>query len=100
MRQNIQSPGSLNQVPASIECTNLLTGAVSSEAILFNYQQWSGCWVGPRMWIGSQADAPQYHGNYCTDCIVTWKCDDGTVGVYQTRGSGSNSAAFWLKFDE
>jgi len=99
VREKAMNPGSSNQVPADIQCTNIATGAVSAKAIKFNYQHWTGCWYGPRMWICDEATAPSYHGNYDTECIVTWKCDDTSSGVYNANGVSSNSAAFWLKFD-
>jgi len=101
VRANWLNPGSSNQVPAAISCHHLATGASSTSAVLTNYQHWTGAWIGPRLWIGSAADAPSYHGDYCTDCVVTWKSADTTVGVYSgpsnATGGGQNVVAFWLR---
>jgi hypothetical protein len=94
----INNPGNANQPAAAIECRNLANNAVSANARFLNYQQWSGCWTGPRLWIGSAAVAPTYHGDYCNDCIVTWKCGADTAGVYKTtQQRASGTAAFWVR---
>lgn len=93
---NIQNPGMQNQIPADIVCTTK-NGNVSSNAIYVNYQGWSGCWTGPRLWVGSSA-GNYYHGNYCIDCVSTWKCSDSTNGVYSgPSNTYYTSVAFWLR---
>ena len=100
-RSLVQSPGNANQAPAAVTCRSLPGGQVSTRARWLNYQAWTGCWTGPRLWIGASAVAPNYHGDYCLDCIVTWKCDNSTSGVYSgitsTSGNTANSAAFWVR---
>ena len=102
VRGKWQSPGSSNQPAASIACRNLNTGNPSTAAIWTNYQRWSSPWTGPRLWIGSDVQsAPTYHGNYCVDCLATWKNSNSTSAVYSGPGtSGSNTAsvgAFWFR---
>ena len=96
----IAKPGYQNQQPVAVKCTDMVSSAVSKNAIWFNYQGWSGCWTGPRLWVGKVATAPQYHGDYCTDCMATWKCGNTTKGVYSsvsaTKGD-NGSAAFWVR---
>jgi large repetitive protein len=96
----ILSPGYMNQPAASITCTDLHTGFLSPNAILANYQSWSGCWSENRFWIGSDEQASNnYHGNYCADCVVTWKCNNNSIaGVYAGPSAGYyKSVAFWLR---
>ena len=95
----ILSPGHMNQPAAPISCTNLHTNTVSSNAILTNYQSWDGCWSKPRFWIGSDEQAnSSYHGNYCVDCVVTWKCNDTIPGTYYApSGNHYKAVAFWLR---
>jgi len=100
VRAKIAAPGYQNQKPAKVTCTNLKSKKVSASAVLFNYMGWSGCWTGPRLWVGKVATAPQYHGDYCVDCVATWKCGATTKGIYSTvsaAGSSFGSGAFWLR---
>ena len=100
VRHRLTTPGFMNQVPAKVTCTNLPTGLVSTRAVLLNYQGWSGCWTGPQLWVGMTAKAPTYHGDYCVDCVATWKCGTTIKGVYSTVSSASGSqgsGAFWLR---
>ena len=93
----IATPGYMNQVPAAVSCTDLGTGNVATNAVYFNYQGWSGCWTGPRLWIGSTAGS-NYHGDYCVGCISTWKCGDTINGVYSGPSAGYyTSVAIWLR---
>jgi hypothetical protein len=102
VRTKWTTPGSSNQVPASIVCRNTQTRAASPRAILTNYQAWSSCWSEPRLWIGSNSEGgPSYHGDYCLDCVVTWKCGNTTSGIYSgpssSTGDTANTGAFWLR---
>jgi hypothetical protein len=103
VRDKINNPGFKDQPPASVTCINLNTGATSTNAIYLNYQGWTGCWTGPRLWIGYEATSPYYHGDYCVDCVVTWKCGDERKGVYSTISASSGntpnygSGAFWVR---
>lgn len=105
---NILTPGFQNQVPADVVCENLNTGTVSPRAKKLNYQGWTGCWAGPRLWIGSTTTNGEHHGDYCTDCVVTWKCGDTNSGVYSVPSNSAGnpgtsigrvqgSVAFWLR---
>jgi hypothetical protein len=96
----ILSPGYMNQPAADVACVDLHTGFLSTTAIYLNYQSWSGCWSENRLWIGSDVQASNsYHGNYCTDCVVTWKCSNNLyAGAYQAPSGEYNKAvAFWLR---
>ncbi len=98
VKNKLTAPGSSNQVPANITCHNIKTSEIAANPHLINYQSWSGCWTGPRLWIGSSANGPSYHGDYCNDCIVTWKCDNGTVGVHTGPSNTNNdTASFWIR---
>ncbi|MSP59977.1 MAG: hypothetical protein EXR72_06485 [Myxococcales bacterium] len=100
-RSKFATPGLQNQPAAAVECKNLANGMVSPRAKFLNYQGWAGCWTGPRLWIGLVASAPDYHGDYCADCVVTWKCDATIRGVYSTvadaGGNNQGSGAFWVR---
>jgi UDP-3-O-[3-hydroxymyristoyl] glucosamine N-acyltransferase len=96
------NPGYMDQAPAAITCVDLHTGLASPRAVNTNYQGWSSGWTGPRLWIGFDPQPSNfYHGDYCVDCVVTWKSGDtGYPGVYSTAsadGHNSGSGAFWLR---
>jgi hypothetical protein len=93
----INNPGFMDQIPASVTCSDINTGLPASNAVYLNYQGWSSCWTGPRLWIGTVSGA-NYHGDYCVGCISTWKCDATTSGVYSGPSNDYNtSVAFWLR---
>ena len=99
VRYRLTTPGYMNQKPAAVVCTNLLTSAVSAKAKYLNYQSWSGGWT-TRLWVGSAATAPNYGGDYCVDCVATWKNSTKYKGVYSTISSAQaslGSGAFWLR---
>jgi large repetitive protein len=94
----ITNPGFENQPPAAITCVDINANQPASNATYMNYQGWSGCWTGPRLWVGSSATYPDYHGNYCVGCISTWKCNDSISGVYNGPSAGYYvSVAVWLR---
>jgi hypothetical protein len=102
VKEKIQYPGTMNQAPAPVTCTNLKTNSLSPRAINLNYQFWNGGWNTsyPRLWIGYSATANTYHGDYCVDCVVTWKYGNSTLGVYSSPSSSTNnsgSTVFWLR---
>ena len=105
VRSSIANPGSANQPDVPIECTNVNTGVISTSATRMNYQGWTGGeWnpVSPRLSVHATADAPQFHGDYCVDCVVTWKKLDHTDGIYSGPSSGTEpwggySVAFWVR---
>ncbi|PKN54979.1 MAG: hypothetical protein CVU56_23710 [Deltaproteobacteria bacterium HGW-Deltaproteobacteria-14] len=100
VRSKWQNPGSSNQVPAAISCAPIATGVASTRAILTNYQAWTGGWDGPRLWVGSAADSPNYHGDYVVDGFVTWRQYTNHTGVYSTITAATyngGTMAFWLR---
>lgn len=87
--------------PGAHTCRNVLSGVTSANATLTNYQGRSGSWPYDRLWIGSTASAPDYHGNYCSECVVTWKRSNGSdTGVYSPLTSNTSNArngVFWIR---
>ena len=59
----IATPGYMNQVPAA-HMHRFGDWKWPQMLFILNYQGWSGCWTGPRLWIGSTAGS-DYHGDYC-----------------------------------